>query len=76
MTVPFDSYIVQYLMANAPIKEDSFSMNLPEEAQKFIKYEVRNPEEKPQSPAITQETEPSTAVAETLAETKQVDDSL
>ena len=74
MTVPFENYIVQYIMANVPVKEDSFSMNLPEEAQKFIKYEIRNPEEKPQPPTLAPVAAPS--VAEAIAETKQTDDSL
>lgn len=46
MSVPFDSYIVMYLLPNVEVKEDSFVMNfMTEELRaKYLKMEVRNPE--------------------------------
>jgi hypothetical protein len=45
LCVPFDDSIVMYLVPNVKVEEDSFTMNLPQEMQRFIKYAVRNPDE-------------------------------
>lgn len=45
MAVPFDHDLYLYLLPNVPVKEDSFKSDFPEEMQKFIKYEVRQPEQ-------------------------------
>ena len=44
MAVPFDSYLVLFLKANVPIKDETFKSNFPEEAQKFIKHRIMKPE--------------------------------
>ena len=52
MAVPFEDKFFVYLLPNVPVKEDTFKINMPEEAQKFIKCEVRQPEQaqKPGAP--------------------------
>ena len=45
MAVPFDQYLILYLKANVPVKDNSFKSNFPEEAQKFIKHTILKPEE-------------------------------
>jgi hypothetical protein len=65
MAVPFDTYLVLYLLPNVEVKEDSFLSNFPEEFRKHIKHEVRNPEKPKQAgivggaPAAVQVAAPS-----------------
>lgn len=47
MAVPFDQQLILFLRANVKIKDESFKSNFPEEAQKFIKHKIIQPEEKP-----------------------------
>lgn len=57
MSVPFDTYIVQYILPNVDCKEDSFVMNfMTEELRKqYLKMEVKNPEKPKQQlvPTVT-----------------------
>jgi hypothetical protein len=46
MAVPYDTYLILFLRANVKIKDESFKSNFPEEAQKFIKHKIIQPEEK------------------------------
>lgn len=46
MAVPFETYLILFLRANVRIKDESFKSNFPEEAQKFIKHRIVQPEEK------------------------------
>lgn len=48
MAVPYDQSLVLFLRANVKIKDESFKSNFPEEAQKFIKHKIIQPEEKQQ----------------------------
>lgn len=43
MCVPFESYIILYLRPNVNIQPDSFVCGMPEEAQKFLKYQIMQP---------------------------------
>lgn len=52
MAVPFDHDLYLYLLPNVAVKEDSFKADFPEDMQKYIKYEVRQPEAK--QPVIQQ----------------------
>lgn len=45
LSVPFDTDLFLYLLPNAPVKEDSFQSGFPEEMQKYVKHEVRQPEQ-------------------------------
>ena len=62
MSVPFDTYIVQYLLPNAEVKEDSFVMNfMTEELRaKYLKMEVKNPEKPKQQITAVPEKSPET----------------
>jgi hypothetical protein len=48
MAVPYDTYLILFLRANVKIKDESFKSNFPEEAQKFIKHRIIQPEAQPQ----------------------------
>lgn len=55
MAVPYDQELVLFLRANVKIKDESFKSNFPQEAQKFIRHKIIQPEEKQQPQAtITQ----------------------
>lgn len=58
MAVPFDTYLVLYLLPNVEVKEDSFISNFPEEFRKHIKHEVRNPEKPKQQITAAPEKSP------------------
>jgi hypothetical protein len=59
MAVPFDTYLVLYLLPNVEVKEDSFLSNFPEEFRKHIKHEVRNPEKPKQQITAVPEKSPA-----------------
>lgn len=48
MAVPYDQELVLFLRANVKIKDESFKSNFPQEAQKFIRHKIIQPEEKQQ----------------------------
>ena len=58
MAVPFDKYLILYLLPNVEVKEDSFISNFPEEFRKHIKHEVRNPEKPKQQITAVPEKSP------------------
>ena len=53
MAVPFEDKLVLYCRPNVNIKPDSFVSGFPEEAQKFIKYQILQPN--PEKLAATEE---------------------
>ena len=55
MAVPYDTYLILFLRANVKIKDESFKSNFPEEAQKFIKHQIIQPEEKNQPQVAVQQ---------------------
>lgn len=65
MAVPFDTYLILYLLPNVEVKEDSFISNFPEEFRKHIKHEVRNPEKPKQQlvPTAVPEKSPEAIVS-------------
>jgi hypothetical protein len=65
MSVPFDTYIVLYLLPNVECKEDSFVMNfMTEELRaKYLKMEVRNPEKPKQQITAVPEKSPEAIVS-------------
>lgn len=50
LSIWFEDKNITYLTANVPVKEDSFKMNLPEGAEKFVLLRVMQPE--PQGPQV------------------------
>ncbi len=80
MAVPFDTYLVLYLLPNVKIKEGSFKNGFPEAIQEYIKAEIRQPDEQKAAspislPSDNEKLVLETPAAEALAETKAVDDS-
>ena len=53
MSVWFEAYNIIYLRPNVNVKPDSFICGAPEEAQKFIKYQILQPN--PEKLAATEE---------------------